>query len=516
MNAAGRPTGPNEDSPRGDEAVGHLQEPLEGTIALKNYIDGRWVQGQSREQCEVRNPATQKTIALAQMSSAEDVNEAVAAASRAFPEWSQMTPLARTRCLFELRELLEQNFEDLSRVQTMEHGKTIDESRGETRRGIENIEVAAGMPSLMMGKSLEDVASGIDERVQNQPVGVFGCIAPYNFPFMVPLWYVPYALALGNTFVLKPSPRAPISQVRLCELMEEAGFPPGVFNLVHGGASTAEAMLDHPEIAGVSFVGSTPVARHVYKKCGETGKRVIAQGGAKNFIVVMPDANLDRTIPALLTSFFGNTGQRCLAGANAVVVGKDRGFYKELVSSFAEAAGALRLGYGLDESVQMGPLQAEDRKEVVLKYIETGLAEGGKLRCDGRAPSVVGDYPENCFIGASVFEGVRPDMRIAREEIFGPVASVMQVDDLAGALEVIDENPFGNSASIFTCNGGIARRFRQAVSCGNVGINIGIPAPMAFFPFGGMKDSFFGVLHGQGRDAIRFFCESKVVIERWF
>jgi len=494
----------------------HLREPIDTPLELRNFIDGQWVDARSSEVIDVVNPATSKLVATAALSTADDVNAAVEAAKSAYTEWRHTTAPSRARKLFALKELLEENFEELSRIQTMEHGKTIDESRGETRRGIENVEVAAGIPSLMMGRSLENIAVGIDEYTIRQPVGVFCCIPPFNFPFMVPLWFIPYALATGNTFIVKPSPSAPVSQVKLCELIDDAGFPPGAYNLVHGGADVATALLEHSDIVGATFVGSTPVARTVYRKCGETGKRVIAQGGAKNFVLVMPDADMKRTVAALMTSFYGCTGQRCLSGANAIVVGEDDGFYGDFVRQFVDAASGIRIGYGLDESVQMGPLQSADKKERVVGYIEAGVQEGAKLALDGRKAKIAGDYSETCFLGPSVFEDVKPSMRIAQEEIFGPVASILRARNMDDALDLVHESPFGNAASIFTSSGRTAREFQHKVQCGNVGVNIGIAAPMAFFPFSGMKDSFFGVLHGQGRDAVRFFTESKVVIHRWF
>ena len=435
----------------------HLSEPIDRPLELRNFIDGEWVDSRSSEVVDIVNPATSKPVAKAAMSTTDDVNAAVEAAKSAYMEWQHTSPSSRARRLFALKELLEENFEELSRIQTMEHGKTIDESRGETRRGIESVEVATGIPSLMMGRSLENIAVGIDEYSIRQPVGVFCCIAPFNFPFMVPLWFVPYALATGNTFIVKPSPSVPISQVKLCELIDEAGFPPGVYNLVHGGADVATALLEHPGIVGATFVGSTPVARTVYRKCGETGKRVIAQGGAKNFILVMPDADLKRTIAALMTSFYGCTGQRCLSGANAIVVGEDDAFYTEFVRNFVDAAARIKIGYGLDESVQMGPLQSADKKERVLGYIEAGVEEGAKLTLDGRKPKISGDYSEACFLGPSVFEDVKPSMRIAQEEIFGPVASILRAKDMNEALGLIHDSPFGNAASIFTASGKLAR-----------------------------------------------------------
>jgi malonate-semialdehyde dehydrogenase (acetylating)/methylmalonate-semialdehyde dehydrogenase len=499
-----------------------LDEPIKEPIEVKNYIDGFWVDSEGEVQ-DVVNPATGKTIARVPISTRSEVDEAVSAAREAFPMWREVPPLARARCMFRLQELLEENFEELSRIQTMEHGKTIDESRGETRRGIENVEVAAGMPSLMMGDYLEDVASGIDEYLIRQPLGVFGVITPFNFPFMIGLWFAPYAVATGNCVVLKPSSEDPLCQTKIVELAEEAGVPPGVWNVVHGGREVVSGMLDHPDIEGICFVGSTPVGRDVIAdRCGATGKRYIAQCGAKNFAVVMPDADIDRTVAACMTSFYGNAGQRCLANANLVICQQDltdeayETFYERVVDAFVAAADSITLGYGLDESVQVGPLRDPGKKERVLGYIEKGLEEGATLTLDGREFDLVGDWPRDAFLGPSVFEDVTTDMAIAREEIFGPVACILKARDLDEAIDMIHDNPFGNAASIFTDSGSAARAFRHRVECGNIGVNIGIAAPMAFFPFSGMKDSFFGTLHGQGWEAVRFFTESKVVVERWF
>lgn len=499
-----------------------LEEPIKEVLHLKNYIDGEWVESEGKL-IDVVNPATCKVIAKVPISTKEEINRAVEAAKAAFPEWRRTPPLIRARCLFRLKELMEEHFEELSRIQTMEHGKTIDESRGETRRGIENVEVATSIPSLMMGYNLEDVATGIDEYLIRQPLGVFGIIGPFNFPFMVPLWFAPYAVATGNCIVVKPSSEVPISQVKIAELAEEAGIPPGVWSVVHGGRTVVSRMLNHPDIEGICFVGSTPVGRDVvYRRCGETGKRVIVQCGAKNFLLVMPDANLERTIAACMTSFYGNTGQRCLSGANLIIVGEGLSeyeynmFYDKVVNAFVDAASKIRVGYGLDESVQIGPLRDKSKKERVIGYIEKGVEEGAKLRLDGRNIKIIGNWPHTCFLNPSVFTDVTPDMTIGKEEIFGPVASIMSARSFDEAIEMIHGNPFGNAASIFTSNGKWAREFQYRVKCGNIGINIGIAAPMAFFPFGGMKDSFFGTLHGQGREVIRFFTESKVVIQRWF
>ena len=499
-----------------------LEEPIKEPFDIRNLIDGEWVESEG-DLKDVVNPATGKTIARVPISTEDEINEAVAVAKEAYPEWRATPPLARARCMFRLKELLEENFEEVSRIQTMEHGKTIDESRGETRRGIEMVEVATGMPSLMMGYNLEDIASGIDEYLIRQPLGVFGIIGPFNFPFMVPLWFAPFAVASGNCIVVKPSSEVPISHMKIAELADEAGVPPGVWNVVNGGRTVVSGMLDHADIEGICFVGSTPVGRDVvYKRCGETGKRVIAMCGAKNFSLVMPDADLDRTIAACMTSFFGNAGQRCLSNANLVVVGEGLSereldaLYEKVIDLFVGASTRTKVGYGLDESVQMGPLRDEGKKEKVASYIAKGVEEGAKLVLDGRGFAPETGLRDACFLGPTVFQDVRPDMVIGREEIFGPVACIMKASSLDEAVEMIHSNPYGNAASIFTGNGKWAREFQYRVECGNIGVNIGIAAPMAFFPFSGMKDSFFGTLHGQGREAIRFFTESKVVIQRWF
>lgn len=492
-----------------------LEEPIKDLQVIKNYINGEWVESKG-ELVDVVNPASGKVIAKVPFSTREDLDTAVRAAKDAFWEWRTTPPTARARYLFRLKELLEENFEELSRIQTQEHGKCIDESRGETRRGIENVEVACGIPTLMMGYNLEDIATGIDEMVLRQPLGVFGVIAPFNFPFMIPLWSAPYAVATGNCVVVKPSEQVPNSQRRLTELVEEAGFPPGVWNIVNGSREVVSGILDHPDISGVTFVGATPTAKYIYEMCGKTGKRVIAQAGAKNFMVVMPDCDVRNTIPALMTSFFGNTGQRCLAGANLVIVGEDDKFYSSFVEKVVEAARKIVIGYGLDDSVQMGPVQSKEKKEKILRYIDIGLKQGASLTLDGRKFEIRGNYPDTCFIGPSVFENVSPDMTIAREEIFGPVMSVLKAKNLDEAINMCNASPYGNGHAVFTSSGKAARDFQYKVQSGNVGVNVGIVAPMAFFPFSGMKDSFFGILHTQGQEAARFFTESKVVIQRWF
>jgi len=482
---------------------------------LPNYIDGEFVEAKAVRYNEIVNPAQGDVLCEAPVSEISDLYVAVRAAQDAFEEWRNTPPVARARYLHRLIELMEENFNELSVCQTKEHGKTIDESRGETRRAIEMLEVGAGIPSLMQGYNLEDVAAGIDEHAIYEPLGVFCHIAPFNFPLMVPLWFLPFAVACGNTFVVKPSPRTPMSQVELFTLMDEAGFPPGVVNMVQGETEIATALMEHPDIQGVTFVGSTPVGREIYKKCGEMGKRVIAQAGAKNYIVIMPDAQIDQAMVSIMSSFYGNTGQRCLAGANLVIVGDNR-MYNHVMERFVEAVSSIRVGDGLDESVQMGPLQNSSSKQRVAAEIEKAVQEGAKLRLDGRKLNLVGDVPEACFLNPTVLEEVHNEMSCAQEEIFGPVASVLRAGDLDEAITLIHDCSFGNAASIFTSSGKWARQFRHEVNAGNIGINVGIVAPMAFFPFGGRKESFFGTLHGQGRDAVRFFTDPKVVIERWF
>ena len=479
---------------------------------MNNYINGQWVASDSARKLTVVNPSTGGSIGTVPLSTKEEVDRAVEAAQDAFWQWRTTPPIDRARKLMALRELLEENREDLARIIVQEHGKTIGDARGEVRRAIEAVEVATGIPSLMMGYNLEDVAAGIDEYCLRQPLGVFAVVAPYNFPLMVPFWFLPFAVGCGNTVVIKPSEQVPISMQHIMSLVEAAGFPPGVVNLVNGDKEAVDALLDNPKVVGVSFVGSTPVARYIYRRASEGGKRVQCQGGAKNFIVVMPDADLEQTVPNLLSSFFGSAGQRCLAGSVLLAVGD---VYEPLKDKFTVAAAKLKVGYGLDESIDMGPVISKSHRERILSYIEKGIAEGAKLILDGRQVEVP-DYPEGFYVGPTIFDGVDPQMTIAREEIFGPVGAIIPVASLEEAMGIIDHCPFGNAASIFTRSGKAARTFQYTVRCGNIGINIGVAAPMAFFPFSGMKDSFFGDLHAQGRDAFNFFTERKVVITRWY
>lgn len=481
---------------------------------IRNYVNGEWVASKSTKTLDIVNPATTEILARVPMSTKEEVDEAISLAQEAYEEWKETPPLTRARYMFTLKGLMEDHFEEASRILTKEHGKTIDESRGEIRRAIECVEHAAGIPTLMMGYNLETIAPGLDEECVLQPLGVFACLPPSNFPGMIPFWFLPYAVACGNTYIVKPSSEVPLTMNKLGELMDEAGFPPGVVNIVNGSRDVSDALLKNPLVKGVSFVGSTPVARYVYSTATAGGKRAQCQGGAKNFLLVMPDADLDKIMPAVMNSVYGCAGQRCLAGANVVAVGDDA-FYERLKAKLKASAEALKTGYGVDESVQMGPLRSKAAMDKVLSYIDTGLKEGAKLILDGRGIKVTG-FEKGYFIGPTIFDNVNPKSKIGSEEIFGPVMCLIRAKNFDEALKIIHENPYGNAASIFTSSGKWARDFKHRVQAGDVGVNIGIAAPVAFFPFSGWKDSFFGDLHGQGFDAINFFTDRKVVISRWF
>jgi malonate-semialdehyde dehydrogenase (acetylating)/methylmalonate-semialdehyde dehydrogenase len=460
---------------------------------------------------DVWNPAKGEKIARVAYGTKEDVDKAVRAAQQAFWDWRTTPPLTRARYLFRLKDAFEENFEDIARTLTTEQGKCIDEARGEVRRMIENVEHATGVTTLMCGYTLEDIAKDIDCMGHRQPVGVFAAIVPYNFPGMVPWWFLPYALVTGNAFIVKPSEQVPMTQTRIFEIVDQIGFPEGVVNLVHGSKEVVNALLDHPGIAGISFVGSTPTAKYIYRRCGETGKRVQALGGAKNIVAVMPDANLAASMPSLITSFYGCTGQRCLSGAILAPVGD---VADELIEKFAAAAKAMKVGDGLNEQTAMGPVISEAHRQRVLGYIEKGVAEGAKLVLDGRNFKVK-DYPNGFFLGPTLFDHVKPDMAIAREEIFGPVVSVVRCKTLNDAIELVNTRGFGNAACLYTGSGAAARQFKYRVKPSMIGINIGIAAPMSFFPFGGAGQSMFGDIKGHGQEIFHFFTDTKVVIQRW-
>ena len=479
---------------------------------LTNFVGGRWVASRAAESLDVHNPATGEVIAKTPLSTGEDLDAAVQAAKKAFPGWRDTPVVVRARAMFRFRQLLEDHFEELAATVTREHGKTLEESRGSVRRGIESVEVACGTPSLMMGYGLENIANGIDCNVIRQPLGVCAAIAPFNFPAMVPLWFLPFAVATGNTFIVKPSEQVPLTQRLMVQLLEQCGLPPGVVSLVNGGRAVVEAICDHPDIRAVSFVGSTAVAKAVYQRGTHAGKRVQALGGAKNFIVVMPDADLDRTIEIITESFFGCAGERCLAGSVLLPVGP---VHAEARERLAAAARALRVGDGAQDGVGMGPVISAGHRQRVVGYIEKGIAEGAKLVLDGRA-NPVADRPNGFFLGPTLFDGVTPAMTIGREEIFGPVASITPVKTLEDAIAVMHAHPNANATSIFTSSGKAAREYARLATASMVGVNIGVAAPMAQFPFGGAKDSFFGDLKAHGRDAYEFYTDKKVVISRWF
>lgn len=498
---------------RRQESMALLAEVQKDYGRLKNFVNGEWVESASSKDIDIENPSTGEIIGKCPATTADETKAAIEAAQEAWMAWRETPPITRARVFFRLKEALESEFENIARIMVQEQGKTIDEARGETRRTIENVEVAAGIPSLMMGYGLEDgAAAGIDEDAVITPLGVFGAICPFNFPAMIPYWFWPYAVASGNTYIIKSSSQVPITQYYLFKAIEKAGFPPGVINLLNGSREVSDMMLDHPNMKGISFVGSTPVAKYIYRKCGENGKRVQAQGGAKNSLVVMPDANMARTVPNMLASFYGCAGQRCLAGANLVGVGE---IGDTLIDKFTEASKRIKMGYGLDESVNMGPVVSAKAKKKILEYIDGAEADGAKILLDGRNAKVPG-YEKGHFVGPTVIDNVTADMKVAQDEIFGPVVSYLRMESLDDAIDFIHKSPFGNAASIYTQSGRHARDFRYKTQCGNIGINIGIVAAMAYFPFAGYKDSFLGDMHGQGRDAISFFTDRKVVITRWF
>ena len=478
---------------------------------LRNYIGGRWTAASAADALPVRNPATGEVLAEVPLSGAGDVARAVEAATGALPAWRRTPPGDRIQPLFRLKALLDANFTEVARLITQEAGKTLAESEGELRRGIENVEVATGIPSLMMGSNLEDIASGIDEIMIRQPVGVVAVITPFNFPGMIPLWFLPYAVACGNTLILKPSEKTPMTMGRLLELVEQAGFPAGVINLVHGGGVAVDALIDHPDVRAVSFVGSTPVARHIYSRAAANGKRVQCQGGAKNPIVILPDADMDMATKIIADSAFGCAGQRCLASSIAIAVGDAARPFTERISA---AAGSRTVGYGLDPGTEMGPVISADSRERIERLIAEGIAAGARPLVDGRDARVAG-YDKGHFVKPTILDDVDPAGELARTEVFGPVLGVMHADTLEAAIDLVNEAAYGNMACLFTGSGAAARQFRYEARVGNVGINVGVAAPMAYFPFSGWKESFFGDLHAQGRDAIDFYTEKKVVVERW-
>ncbi len=478
---------------------------------VPNFINGVWQDSAASDWQDVTNPATGEVLARVPLCESAEITNAVAAASSAYPGWRRTPPEDRIQPLFKLKQLLEDHQDELARIITMENGKTFAEAKGELRRAIENVEVACGIPMMMQGYNLEDVARGIDETMIRQPLGVVAAITPFNFPGMIPFWFLPYAIACGNTFILKPSERVPLTMRRAFELLEQTGLPKGVVNLVNGGKAVVDALLDHPKVRAISFVGSTPVAKYIYARAGANGKRAQCQGGAKNHVIVLPDADMKMATQIISDSAFGCAGQRCLAVSVAVTVGDAQKTFRD---SITDAAASLRVGNGLDEGVQMGPVITPQSKTRVESLVGQSEKQGAKVLLDGRGAKITG-YAEGNFIRPTVLDALPPESDLADTEIFGPVLSLVHASSLDEALAFLDRSAYGNQASLFTSNGAAARRFRYEAPAGNIGINIGVAAPMAYFPFSGWKASFFGVQHGQGRDAVEFYTEKKVIVERW-
>lgn len=481
------------------------------STTLKNYINGQWIRTKSITMLDVINPATGQSIAKVPAGCRDDVQEAANAAHEAWKAWRNTPATLRVQYLFKMKHVLEANADEIAQICTKESGKTFAESKGEMTRAIENIEVACGIPTLMQSVFSEDIANGVDEFVIRQPLGVGACISPFNFPIMIPFWFMPYAIACGNTYIVKPSEKVPMTMTRIFELLESINLPKGVLNMVHGGKETVDAILGHPFIPAISFVGSTQVAKHVYQTGTANGKRVQAQGGAKNAIVVMPDADEKTTVKIIADSAFGCAGQRCLAASVVITVDKAA---EKITEKLIQMARSKKTGYGMASEVDMGPVITLESKERIEKLIQIGIDEGAELLLDGRDITVPG-FEDGYFIGPTILGNVNAESQIYKTEIFGPVLSIINVDTLEEAIDLINKNRYGNSACIFTQSGAAARKFRHETLAGNIGVNIGVAAPMAFFPFSGWKDSFFGDLHGQSSHAVEFYTQTKVVIERW-
>ncbi len=484
---------------------------MSASETIRNYIGGQWISPAGAQLLDVENPATRDVLARVPLSGSAEVDQAVARGREAFASWRRTPVTERIQYLFRLKQLLEDNVDHIARTITLECGKTLAEAKGELRRGIENVEVACGMPMMMQGHVNEDIAEGIDEMMIRQPLGVVAAITPFNFPAMIPLWFLPYAVACGNSFLLKPSERVPVTVRELTLLIEKTGLPAGVVQVVNGGRDAVDAILAHPGVSAVSFVGSSAVARHVYAEASRNGKRAQCQGGAKNPIVVLPDADMSMTTQIVADSAFGCAGQRCLAASIAIAVGEARSAFTE---SIADAAARRHVGSGLDPDVQMGPVISPASKTRIQGLIDKGLSEGAELVVDGRTADVAGHDRGN-FLRPTILGGVDPRSELASTEIFGPVLSLINVDNVDDAINVINGIHYGNMACLFTNSGAAARKFRYEVRAGNIGINLGVAAPMAFFPFTGWRGSFFGDLHAQGRDAVEFYTDKKVVVERW-
>lgn len=477
---------------------------------IKNYINGEWIESKSTNIEPVYNPATGEVIANVPLSTAEELDHAVQVADAAFQEWKEVPVPRRARIMFKYQQLLVEHWDELAKLITIENGKNFTEAHGEVLRGIECVEFAAGAPTLMMGEQLPSIATGLESGVYRYPIGVIGGITPFNFPMMVPCWMFPMALATGNTFVLKPSERTPLLANRLAELVEEAGFPKGVFNIVHGAHDVVNGILDHEKIAAISFVGSQPVAEYVYKRGTDNLKRVQALAGAKNHSIVLSDANIDNAATQILNAAFGSAGERCMACA---VVAVEDSIADEFIEALVQKANDIQIGNGLDEGVFLGPVIRDAHKERTLQYIEKGEEEGAKLIRDGRLDEAAKE--NGYFVGPTIFDNVTCEMKIWEDEIFAPVLSISRVKNLEEAIELANKSRFANGACIFTKDGGSVRTFRETIDAGMLGVNIGVPAPMAFFPFSGWKDSFYGDLHANGKDGLNFYTRKKVLTGRW-
>ncbi|MBY7144434.1 CoA-acylating methylmalonate-semialdehyde dehydrogenase [Virgibacillus sp. NKC19-3] len=487
-----------------------MTQPQTELKTLKNFVGGQWIEAKSEKIESVYNPATGEVIADVPISSSEDVDHAVQVAHGAFQEWKELAVPKRARILFKYQQLLVEHWDELAELITIENGKNLQEAKGEVQRGIENVEFAASAPNLMMGDQLPSIASGLESGVYRYPIGVVGGITPFNFPMMVPCWMFPMAIATGNTFVLKPSERTPLLANRLAELLTDAGLPEGVFNIVHGAHEVVNSLLDHKQVSAISFVGSQPVAEHVYKRGTDNLKRVQALAGAKNHSIVLNDANIDNASTQILNAAFGSAGERCMA---ASVVAVEESVADEFIDQLVQKANEVKIGNGLDEGVFLGPVIREQHKDRTLHYIETGEKEGATLVRDGREDGNAQE--KGYFVGPTIFDRVTTDMKIWKDEIFAPVLSIIRVKNLDEAIDVTNKSPFANGSCLFTRDGGSVRQFRETIDAGMLGVNIGVPAPMAFFPFSGWKDSFYGDLHANGKDGVEFYTRKKVITTRW-
>ncbi|MDQ0245022.1 malonate-semialdehyde dehydrogenase (acetylating)/methylmalonate-semialdehyde dehydrogenase [Bacillus fengqiuensis] len=477
---------------------------------LKNFIGGEWIESTSNKTEAVPNPATGEILAYVPISSREDLDKAVEVAKEAYKTWGKTAVPRRARILFRYQQLLIENWDELAKLVTLENGKSYEEGYGEVQRGIECVEFAAGAPTLMMGSQLPDIASGIESGMYRYPIGVVGGITPFNFPMMVPCWMFPLAIACGNTFILKPSERTPLLANRLAELFEEAGLPKGVLNIVHGAHDVVNGILENRDVKAVSFVGSQPVAEYVYKTGAANGKRVQALAGAKNHSIVMPDAELDSTVSNIISGAFGSAGERCMACAVVVAVGD---IADELVARLRQASDEIKIGNGLEEGVFLGPVIRDSHKERTINYIEIGEEEGAVLVRDGRQDAETNG--EGYFVGPTIFDHVKPGMKIWQDEIFAPVLSVVRAESLDEAIEITNQSEFANGACLYTDSAKAVRQFREDIDAGMLGINLGVPAPMAFFPFSGYKNSFYGDLHANGRDGVEFYTRKKMLTARY-